>query len=648
MTAILSHSVATSLFGTAMNAVGKTIRLDTRPVVVSGVMPPGFAFPSRDTDLWLPLKSWDNRRNQMLGVVGRLRPDVSLARARADLEVISKQLERGYPGENKGIGIGMVRLRDDLSPQSRILVIAVFGAASCLLLIACTNLANLLFARFLGLQHEIAVRFAIGAARERLLRQLLTESLVLAIVGGAFGMLLTVAAIPALRVLVPGGLPMAATPDVNWRVFGFAAVLTGLTSVLFGTGPAWRSSREGDLSGLRSRSASGGGTARVRGVLVLAEVAGTVTLLVGAGLLLKAMWRVESVDPGFRADGVLSLRTALPIATPLERLHEFYSRVLTGARALPGVTSVGYVSFLPMTFIGGNFPVSVPGQTQARETRAHTRFVTPGYFATLQIPLLHGRDIDERDSANAPLVAVISRSLADRFWPGQNPIGRQIILGGASRSVVGVVGDVAVRGLETSSLPQIYFSSDQVPPGLAFYAPKDLVIRANASPMTLVPAVRRIIHEANPDQAISDVQLLDDLVAAQTATRRAQLRVLGGFAGIAFLLAAVGIRGLISFAASARTREVGVRIALGAARADILRMFLRQGLLLAAGGVAAGLPLAFLVGRAIKSLLFGVEPGDPAIYASAAVLALAMALAGSLRPAIRAAAVDPVISIRGQ
>jgi predicted lysophospholipase L1 biosynthesis ABC-type transport system permease subunit len=287
-------------------------------------------------------------------------------------------LERAYPGDNKGIGIGAVRLRDDLSPQSRILVIAVFGAASCLLLIACMNLANLLFARVMLRKQELAVRFAIGAARERLLRQLLTESLGLAIAGGALGMLLTVAATPVLRVLVPSGLPVEASPDVNWRVFGFAAALTSVTSVLFGRGPAWRSSREADLTTLRSRSASGHRTDRLRVLLVLAEVAGTVTLLVGAGLLLKAIWRVEGVNPGIRAERVLTLRTALPIAIPPVRRHEFYTRVQTQVRALPEVTSAGYISFLPMTFGGGNFPVSVPDRTEAQEVQAHARFVTPG------------------------------------------------------------------------------------------------------------------------------------------------------------------------------------------------------------------------------------------------------------------------------
>jgi len=642
---ILSDNVAAGLYGSAASAVGRTVRLDTRPYNIIGVMPPGFAFPWRDTNLWLSLKSWNNRTNHMLVVIGRLRPGVSLRHARADLDVIAKQLERAYPKENAGVGIGALEMRNDIDSQSRTLVIAVFGAASCLLLIACTNLANLLFARAMSRQQEIAVRIAIGAARERILRQLLTENLVLAIGGGALGLLLAVFAAPSLAILVPGSLPIGATPEVDWRVFAFAAALTCATSVSFGVGPALRSSRTADMNALRSRSASGGRTDRLRSVLVLAEVAGTVTLLVGVGLLVKALWRVQGVDPGFRPEGVLTMRTALPIFVPAVQRQEFYSRVLTGARALPGVTSAGYVSFLPMTASFGNFSVTIPGATSMEETRAHTRFVTPGYFATLGIPILRGRDVSDRDNSTSPRVTVISQSLSERLWSGQDPIGRQMIMGNINWTVVGVVGNVAVRGLEESSLPQDYFPSDQVPQALAFYAPKDLVIRGSMDPLTLAPALRKIIHEANPEQAISDVQLLQEIVSSQTATRRAQLRVLGAFAGIAFLLAAVGIHGLLSFAVTTRMREIGVRMALGAARANVLCMFLREGFVLGAAGIALALPLAYAAARGMTSLLFGVRPDDPLIYAAAALLALVMTLTGSLRPAMRAATVDPAIAI---
>lgn len=645
-TAILSDGTASALFGSASKALGQTVFLDNGAYVIIGVMPPGFAFPFRTVNLWLPLKAWENRQNRMLGVVARLRDGVSLAQARAELNVIGRQLEQAYPADNKGLGIGAVETRTDMSPQSRALVIAVFAASFCLLLIACTNLANLLFARAMTRRHEIAVRVAIGAARERLVRQLLTENTVVAIIGGVFGLLLAILVTPALGILVPGALPIGATPEIDWRVFAFATALTLGASFAFGVGPALRSTNIADVNALRSRSTASGRTDRLRSALVLAEVASSVTLLVGAGLLLKAMWRVQAVHPGFRAEGVLSLRTAVPPATMPAQYGQFYDRVLSAARALPGVESAGYVSFLPMTAAFGNFPVSVPGVT----TPAHMRLVTPDYFKTMRIPLLRGRDISEADTREAPQVTVISQSLANVLWPGQDPIGRQMSMG-TNWTVVGVVGDVAVRGLEQSPLPQDYFSAKQIPRGLGFYAPKDLVVRVSnekSDPLTLVPALRQIIRSANPEQAISDVQLVEQIVDSQTEGRRAQLRVLGVFAGIAFLLAAVGIHGLLSFAVSSRTREVGVRVALGARRSDILSMFLRQGGLLGLGGIAIAIPLAYAAARSMTTLLFGVQPGDPWIYLAAASLALIMTIAGSLRPSLRAASTDPAIAIRAE
>ncbi len=651
---LLSDTLASSLFGGAAAALGRTVRLNLQSYVVVGVMPQGFAFPYRDTELWMPLRrnigagAWADRRNHILNVIGRLRPGVSTAQARADLEVIGEQLARAYPAENARIGPELLALRDVMSPQSRMLVIGVFGAAFCLMLIACTNLANLLFARAVARRPELAVRLAIGAGSDRLVRQLLTESLILAMIGGALGLVLAVLARPMVPLLVPTALPIAALPELDWRVFGFAATLALTTSVLFGVGPAWRSTRNADFVSLRSRSAASGRD-RLRAALVLAEVAATVVLLVATGLLLKAMWRVQAVDPGFDAAGVLTMRTWLPSTTPPVARREFYARVLSEARALPGVTSAGYISFLPMTFQAGNLPIVVPGATAMEETRAHTRFVTPDYFRTMGIPVLLGRDVTEADHAEAPPVTIISESLAQRLWPDLDPLGRELTLARiANWTVVGVVGDVAVRGLEQSSLPQIYFPADQLPVKAmgAFYAPNDFVARTAGDPLALTHPLREIVRRANPEQAISDVRLLEDLVGRQTASRRAQLAVLATFAGIAFVLAAIGIYGLLSFAVSMRTREVGVRLALGAERRDVLAMFVRQGLMLGVAGIVIGLSLAYGAARAMTALLFGVQPGDAAIYATAGLLAILMTLAGSLRPALCAARLDPAITIR--
>jgi predicted permease len=646
--AMVNHSLATTLFGEAAGALGHVLRLDGRSYTVIGVMPAEFAFPSPDTRVWLPLSSapeaWASRTDNSYVAIARVRPGVSLQQASADLNVIARQLERAYPVENANLGVEVAAMRDLIAPQLRTLVLALFGAAFCVLLIACTNLANLLLARAMVRRQEMAVRIAIGAARERLLRQLLTESLVLAVIGGAFGLLLAAGATPFLARLAPTGLPMHAAPHIDMRVFAFAAVVTILTSIAFGVGPALRSFRHADVNALRSRSAAGSGTDRLRAALVLAEVAGTVILLVSAGLLLKAMWRVQAVDPGFRTEGVLTLRTQLPPKyADFAKRRQFYAKVLSQARALPGVTSAGYAAFLPMVFGGGILPVKASGSEQA--VPAGMRYVTQDYFTSLGIPLLQGRDVSQQDTTGSPLVTVLSESLAKRLWPAQDPLGRQVRVDDFTWTVVGVVGDVAARGLERSSEPQVYFSADQQTIK-TFYAPKDLVIRVSGDPMSLAPAVLKIIRDTDPEQVVSDVRPLADIVALQTAPRRDQLHLLGAFAGIALLLAAVGIHGLLSFAVTARTREIGIRMALGAGRGNVRNMFLRQGFVLGVAGVAIAMPLAYGAARGMTSLLFGVRPEDPLVYAAAAVLALVMTLAGSLRPGIRAASVDPAITIR--
>ena len=651
---LLSHGLALALFGAAADAVGQTVSLDNQAHTIVGIMPASFAFPSRDTQLWRPLRFspalLSLRSNHLLYVVARLRDGVSIEEARADMDVIAGQLQRAYPKDNARSGIAVANMRDMMSPQSRTLVIAVFGAAFCLMLIACTNLASLLFARAMLRRQEMAVRMAVGAARERLFRQLLTESLLLAALGGVLGLLAAAIVTPPLARLVPAALPAGATPEMDWRVFAFAAALTLATSIAFSVGPALQSGRTTDLNALRSRSAVSARTGRLRAALVLAEVVGTVILLIGTGLLVKALWRVQALDPGFRTEGVLTLRTALPTpkyGTPAAR-RDFYQRVMSQSRALPGFIAAAYVSYHPMERASGRLPVTAPGVAadplSAPEAVIH--FVTPGYFDTLRIPLLRGRDVSDHDDATVPFVAVISDSLAERLWPGQDPIGRRLNIARYDRTVVGVAGNISVRSLESPTDSQIYFPAEQLGTTSTYYAPRDLVIRASGNPTTLGPELRRIIREADPEQAVADVRLLEDVVASQTAPRRDQVIVLGTFASMAFLLAAVGIHGLLAFTVSARTQEIGVRVALGAARGNILGMFLRQGVVLGVAGVALALPLAYLAARGIGALLFGVEPADPLIYVSVAILAMVMTLAGSLRPAIRAATIDPAITIR--
>ena len=402
--------------------------------------------------------------------------------------------------------------------------------------------------------------------------------------------------------------------------------------------------------GLRS---GGGRSEGLRSALVAGEVAATIILLAGCGLFLRALWRLEAVDPGFRSEGVLTLRTVLPMPRYEKTAARtaFYKGVLSEIRALPGVSSAAYISFLPMTMRGGIWPVSVAGRVPipgAGQT-ASLRFVTPEIFQALGIPLRQGRPVSDTDTTDRPAVAVVSESFVRRYWPKANPIGRHFQFAFDDRQVVGVVGDIRVRGLEGPSEPQVYLPYQQVADGsLAWYAPKDLVVRGSADPARLLPAIRRIIASADRQQPVSNVRMLGDIVDGETAPRALQLQVLGIFAGLAFLLAAIGIHGVLSFAVSERAREIGVRIALGAEPRDIVAMVLGRGLVLAVAGAVPGLALAYAAGRALQALLAGVNPSDSATFLSAAGLCLMMTLVGSLWPALRAVGVDPIAVIRAE
>jgi predicted permease len=568
------------------------------------------------------------------------------------MNVIADQLRRQYPKELQHTGAVVDRMRDDISEQRRLLLVALAGAALCILLIACSNLANLLLARALARQKELAVKTALGAGRERLIRQLVTESMVLALLGGLLGIALADITLPLLIKLVPS-LPLSGAPSIDLRVLGFAAILTLLTGVGFGTVPALRSGR-GDLSGLREGTRSGGARkAGLRSVLILAEVTLSVVLLISAGLLLRALLRVQSINPGFRSDGVLTLQTALPMPKYLAQAKRtaFYRRVLSGIQALPGVSDAAYISFLPMTMGGGIWPVNIDGKTLDRSEghSASLRFITPGFFSTLKIPLLAGRNINESDASEKPLVAVVSESLARRYWPGQSPLGRHFNFALFDRTIVGVVGDIHVRGIERNSEPQVYLPYQQGPDvALIFYEPQDLVIRASGNSRQLLPAVRRIIHEADPEQPISDVRTLAEIVQDDTAPRALQVRIIGAFAALAFLLAGLGIHGLLSFTVSTRSSEIAVRIALGAQPRNILRLVLQDSFVLATAGVVLGVALAYVAGRAMQALLAGIAPADAATFLVAAGLCFLMTLAGSLVPSLRALRVDAITAIRSE
>lgn len=657
-TVVLSDGLWRDRFGGDPAILNRKILLDGVAFTVIGVMPRDFYFPTREARLWIAMRFWpsdfEDRANYYLHVVAKLRPGVSAARARQQMKLISAQLERLYPKDNHNVTAYVSDLRELVPPRSRVLLTALAAAALCLLLMACTNLANLLLARGLMRRKEIAVRTALGAGRERLVRQLLTESTLLALAGGLVGLGLAAEVAPLLAKLVPNGLPISETFAIDGRVIGLALVLTTLTGIGFGTIPALRTANAA-TSGLRegSRSGVGGRRERLRGLLVVAQVSSSVVLLICSGLLIRALWQIENVDPGFHSEGVLTLRTALPMPKYEDTAPRllFYSQVLTGVRGLAGVRAAGYTSFLPIVMGGGIWPVSVDGAPPDATTgdRASLRFITPGYFAAMGIPVIAGRDVAESDAVSTLPVAIVSQSFARRHWDGQAPLGRHFRFAFSDRTVVGVVGDVRMRGLERTCEPQVYLPYSQEKDAfLPWYAPKDLAIRTNGDPAELVAAVRRIVASADPEQPVSDVESLADLVATDSAPRVVHLRVLGGFALLAFLLAVVGIHGLLSFAVSSRTQEIGVRLAIGARPANIFGMVLRQGAVLCGAGVVLGLAASYVAGKAIQAALAGVRPDDPTAFLAGSALAVAMALAGSILPALRAVRIDPLIAIRSE
>jgi hypothetical protein len=629
-TVILSYGLWRSEFGGRQDVLGKTVRLDEVAHVVIGVMPPAFTFPTREAQLWTPLEfsdenGDDDRGNNYLQVLARLKPGVSIDAARAEMNVIAEQLERQFPKENRDARATVHRLRDQVSAQSRLLLVGLTGASLCVLLIACTNLASLLLARVLKRRKELAMRTAMGAGRER---------------------------------LVPATLPVGEATAVDPRVLVFAAIVTVATGIGFGVVPALRVVSDRDLSGLREGSRAGAGrrTERLRSILVASEVAASVVLLVSAGLLIRALWRVQSVEPGFNPTNVIAVQTPLPITKygPTSRRVDLYSRILADVRALPGVTSAAYVSFLPMVMRGGIWNVKfldAPGRVDefGNDPSAILRFVTPGFFETLGIPLKAGRDIRESDTFEANGVAVVSESFVKRYLPGVDPIGRRIDFALRERTIVGVVGDIRVRGLERVSEPQAYVSYRQVRDGnIIYYLPKELVIRSATDPATLVPAVRRIVRTADPDVPIAAVRTLTEVVAADTASRSTQLRVLTAFAALSLLLAGIGLHGLLSFAVSQRIQEISLRMALGARAGDVLGLVLRQVLILTLVGAVAGMALAYAAGRWMEGLLFGVRPGDLLTFSTAAGIALLMTISGSLFPSLRAVRVDPAAVLRSE
>ncbi len=655
-TVVLGFALWQSHFGGDGGVVGTTLSLDGASHVVVGVMPRHFRFPTEDVQLWVPLMlrqaDFENRANNYLEAVGRLKPGVTFEQARADLMSVAGQQARDYPETNAERGLSFFKLRDEMSPRFRTMLLALCGASVCMLLLSCATLANLWLARAAGRARELAVRAALGAGRGRLIRQMLTESLLLALIGGVAGALVAVIVLPLLAHMVPPTLPLTSQPSIDLRVLGLAVTFSALTALGFGLLPAVRAGGGAGFAALREGARGSANRTRLRAILIAVEVGVSVVLLVSSGLLIRAIWRVQAVDPGFSTDAVLTLKTALPTpryADPVRRA-DFYRRVTAQVRTLPGVESAAYTSGIPMVMMGGLTGIQLPGAPRpSRNEGVSLRLITPHFFETMRIPLRRGRDVSDADTQDRPLVAVVSESFVRRYWPDADPIGRTFQARGQLRTIVGVVGDIRVRGLERTSEPQLYVPFEQPPNPIGEnYLPKDLVVRTARPDPTLIAAIRAIVHQVDPQQPVSDVRMLAEVVGDQTLTRRAQLRVLAALAMLALLLTAVGIHGLLAFTVAQRDREIGVRLALGATPRGVASMILSEGVRIALIGVVPGIFVAYLAARGMSTLLFGVQPWDPMTFGVVAAVCFTTAVAACALPALRAAAIQPMAALKSE
>jgi len=654
---VISHGLWQRRFGGDPQIVGRAIRLDGSDREIVGVTPQDFHFEfvTDATDFWLPFDPaegpYKSRGSIFLEAIGRLKDGVSVEQAGADLGVVGTRLEQQYPDSNTGIGVRLAAAQEELVGDLRPTLLVLLGAVGFVLLIACANVANLLLARAAGRYREIAVRSALGAWRGRIVRQLMTESLLLAFAGGVLGLLFALWGVKILSAFVPENVPRFGETSVDLRVLGFTLAASVLTGFLFGIAPALQSSKF-DLNEALKEGGRGGtdglGRKRVRSLLVVAEVALSLVLLVGAGLLIKSFVKLRNTDPGFDTSNTLTASLSLaPVRYDTdEKVADFFRLLVERVRAMPGVESVGGVTPLPLSENGYSFSFTIVGQPPlppGQGTSASARFVSPEYFRAQGIPLRKGRVFNEADKAGAPSVIVVNEAFARRHFPDVEPLGQRLRLGlnNIEGEVVGVVGDIRGTRLATPAVPEYY-----VPNAIVGATDMTLVIRTAGDPASLTPALRQAVTEMDKDQPLYDVRTMDALAARSVARQRFSMTLIGVFAVLAMLLAAVGIFSVMSFLVSQRTHEIGVRMALGAQRRDILSMVVRQGLVLTLAGVCVGLAGAFALTRLMSGLLYEVSATDPFVYGGITALLAAVAMLACYVPARRATKVDPLIALR--
>ncbi|MGH7594023.1 MAG: ABC transporter permease, partial [Gemmatimonadales bacterium] len=664
---VLSYGLWQRRFGADRGMIGTTVVLDGLPTSVIGVLPRDFKFPdlvpasaplpSRAPDVYMPIglepqNDMNERGNQNYWLIGRLLPTTTVAAAAADLGRIGTALAKDHPDDNTGLGLSPMPLQQQITGDTGRQLAILFGAVGLVLLIACANVGGLLLARAVERHREVSIRTALGASPSRLTRQMLTESVLLALLGGGLGVLLASWGVGLLRVLAPNNIPRIDEVTVNGSVLVFALLGSVVTGLLFGLAPVLQQRTSGPALALReSGRTSGRGTSRrLRAGLVIAELALAVVLLTGAGLLLRSFAALANVAPGFDDRNVMTMFTLLPGRYANDStVARFEKRVVDDLSALPGVTSAAAINTLPLSNLGDNTSIDIvdhPAATPADRPGVGYRIIAGPYFKTMGMPIVAGRDFALTDTHDAPPVAILNQAAAKRFFPGVNPVGRQVVLMNGDKrpkTIVGVVADVHAESLDAAAKPEISYPYTQGTEPMI-----SLAIKTRADPHSLLPQIRRTLAAVDPDQAFYAERTMDDLLGASLAARRFNLQLLGGFAALALLLAAVGLYGVIAFSVSQRTREIGIRAALGAKRGSIASLVVGEGARLAAVGLGLGLVASLVATRALRGLLFAVKVTDPATYVGVIVFLGAVVLVACYLPARRAAGIDPVEALRGE
>ena len=662
---ILSDGLWRSRFGSDPGLVGKPIKLDGRNYTVIGIAPPRFQYPDK-TEAWLPpLKLvpelfpdqdvTQTRGMGYLAAVGLLKPGVSLPQAAAEMETITSRLRQQYPESNNNRFNKVVSLHRHLVGDTDTMLWLLLGAVTFVLLIACANVANLLLANAASRQKEIAIRTALGASRFRVVRQLFTESALLALAGGAVGLLLSVWGVPLITKLLPREFPRLDEIQIDWRVLGFTLAASVLTGLLFGLAPVFHLTRFGVHDAMKESSHGAGGSvhrSRLRHALIVAEVALSVVLLAGAGLLFRSFLQLQSVNAGFTPEQVLTARLS-PSGEKFKTDSDYikyYENVLARIGALPGVREAGVINTLPLQK-GPTFRFRVEGRAPLPIDKwppANYRSVSPNYFHVLNIPVLQGRPFTDRDNEQAPTVLLVNQSIAEKYFPGENVVGKRINFGRTDsnqqpiwREIVGVVADVKNMELKEQPEPEIYFSSLQSP-----FEAMSIVIRSSVEPGSLAGAVRGAVAEVDKTVPVADIETMDRIVTESVMQPRFNMVLLGLFSAIALVLSAAGIYGVTSYTVTQRTHELGIRLALGAQLGDVLRLILKQGLAVILIGVAIGLAAAFVLTRLLRTLVFGISTNDPLTFIGITLLLSAVALIACYVPARRATKVDPLVALR--